>query len=173
MLVNEAVSEHGKNMRLLATSRTTKVFWLCFLEVLKLIAIRGCGSNSCKQPARFENTLLHSKLIFSGVLNFCTEMTGNVSNRRQKISKIKEKSLLFWTVGCNSTLALLAAYLNTFQLRLSTSMASAAAPQSDHHQAIYRLNPREQLVYIQLFGLLSWRLPFVFICTVNWITLIR
>lgn len=61
-LMNEAMSEHEKNMRLLATSKTTKLFCLCFLAVLRLmVTICGCGSNSCKQQVRLKNVPLRSK----------------------------------------------------------------------------------------------------------------
>ncbi len=50
-VLNEAMSEHGENMRVLATSKTSEVFWLCFPVVWRLMgAPCGCGSNSCKQP---------------------------------------------------------------------------------------------------------------------------
>lgn len=37
-VMNEAVSEHEKNTRALVTSKTSKVFRLCFLAVLGLMA---------------------------------------------------------------------------------------------------------------------------------------
>lgn len=64
-VLNEAMSEHGENMRVLATSKTSDGFWLCFPVVSRLMAEPcGCGSNSCKQAGWKKITLQVWKGIY-------------------------------------------------------------------------------------------------------------
>lgn len=65
VVLNEAMSEHGENTRVLATSKTPAVFWLCFPVVPRLMgAPWGCGSNSCKQAVWSKMTLQLWKDIY-------------------------------------------------------------------------------------------------------------
>lgn len=112
-------------------------FWSWWLQSMAAVATAANNQQDLKTPCSIANEFSRGCWIFVQRWQEMCRTEG------RKIYKIKEKSLLFWTVGCNSSSALLAAYLNTFQLRMSMSMASAAELQSHHHQAKYRLNPRE------------------------------
>lgn len=58
-VLNEAMSEHGENMSVLATSKTSEGFGLCFPVVswLMAAALCGCGSSSCRKPVTHQMTL--------------------------------------------------------------------------------------------------------------------
>lgn len=61
VVLNEAMSEHGENMRVLATSKTPAVFWLCFPVVPRLMAAVATAANKQSEVKRlfnFEKTFI-------------------------------------------------------------------------------------------------------------------
>lgn len=139
-------------------------FWGWWLQSVAAVATAVNNKWDWKMPRSLPNKFSRGCPIFAQRWQEMCRTEG------RKMAKIKEKLPLSRAVRCNSSLAPLASYLNIFQ----QIIRGCARQRPQHlHQAKCSITPREQLVYIQPFGPPHRRLPFVFICTGNWFTLIR